>query len=156
MNEQERMRLEIANKRLNEWAERNKKRNPSTRLLTNDQILKLSRILEDWLDGLTSSRAVRTAKKEIHQSLKVAFEDIGNMVDYGFIGTKSPYKNDTWKEDFPAYKVNYFVRALVALYGDEYAIPIAQGIKEGLDDHEGGWESTYEIEVPVIRKARKN
>jgi len=153
MNEQERVRLEIANNRINGWAEENKRRNPNTVLLTNDQILKLSRILDDWMNKKTSSDGVRTAKKEIHQSLKTAFNDISYMVSYGFIRTDSPYKKETWKEDFPAYKVNNFVRALVALYGDEYAIPIAQGIKEGLVDREG-FESTYDIEVSVIRKSK--
>jgi hypothetical protein len=151
MNEQERVRIEIANSRINGWVEINKRRNPNTVLLTNDQILKLSNILEDWMNKKTSSGGVRTAKKEIHQSLRTAFDDISYMVDYGFIRTDSPYKEDTWKEDFPAYKVSGFVRALVALYGDEYAIPISQGIKNGLVDREPF--GPYEIEVPVIRKA---
>lgn len=148
------MRLEIANKRINEWAEKNKKRNPSTKLLTNDQILKLSRILDDWLNGLTSSKAIRTAKKEIHQSLRVAFEDIGHMVNCGFIGTDSPYKTDTWLEDFPPYEVGEFVRRLVEMYGETYATTIAYGIAQGLRSREPWSDSMYDIDVSIIRKAK--
>jgi uncharacterized protein YbaA (DUF1428 family) len=92
----------------------------------------------------------KSMKTEIHQRLRNAFFDIDRMITCGFIGisdiwnpawyghkkVKYPYDVDTWREDFPVAKVTEFVKCLVRMYGDDYAVPIAEAIKQGLQSRE--------------------
>lgn len=113
----------------------------------------MAEIYEKWYNKETVSVGLRKVKSEFHLSLKNAFEDIYRAVEWDIISDFSPYKKDTWKEDFPAFYVAEFTKRLVQLYGDEYAIPIVQAIREGLQSKEG-WDSGYRIDVQITKTAK--
>ncbi|MHA1286830.1 MAG: hypothetical protein ACTSPB_05430 [Candidatus Thorarchaeota archaeon] len=106
----------------------------------------------------------RKTKEYVHKKMGNAILDLSRMATYGFIGTYTewnpnaynpnldslPYKIETWHDEFPVYHVSNFIRALVMMFGDEYALPIAEAIERGL---KGRPENiNHSIEVPIIKK----
>ena len=123
-------------------------------VLTPDDIGFLRTLAEKNARFLSNKQGLsdpqRSMKKEIHQKLRNAFFDVDRMITCGFIGlseiwnpawyghkkVKYPYDVDTWREDFPVTKVTEFVKCLVRMYGDDYAVPIAEAIKQGLQSRD--------------------
>lgn len=154
-----------------EWKEA-KTRNEST--LSLHQIEFLGRLAEmnlrniDGKAGLTNNDSKE--KGYIRATLRGAIADLDRMASHGFIGATGPtahfwnpcsYNNsvnrplfdpDKLKEDLPVHKIASFVEALVGMYGDEYAIPLANAIRKGLVDREP-W-GNYEVRVSIVREAR--
>jgi len=139
---------------------------------TEDQIKFLGILAEKNLKYLSNKQALtdpqRQMKTSIHKYMRNTVLDLSRMVNYGFIGPESYWNPISWggkdsppfddkviKNCFPSYDISILIEALVGMFGDEYAIPIANGIEKGLRKSEG-WDTSYEIEVPVIRKAKKS
>ncbi|MHA1290971.1 MAG: hypothetical protein ACTSPB_26620, partial [Candidatus Thorarchaeota archaeon] len=140
-------RLEILDSDFNIWMDECEAGNT---ILTKGEIEGLRILAEKNLRFQSRKQdlnpAQRKQKECVHRKMRNALADLNRMVDNGFIGADSywnpsaynpnldslPYKIEIWHEDFPVHSVGNFVRALVEMFGDEYAIPIAQGIEEGL------------------------
>jgi hypothetical protein len=63
-----------------------------------------------------------------------------------------PFDPNLLKEDFPISSVADFIGAIVGMYGDEYAVPIAEAVKQGLQSREKGGDPAVEVDVPVMRR----
>jgi len=142
------------------------------RILTDDNIEILRTLAMKNLTNRENKQNLtpneRAQKTDIHQKLRNGFNDIYRMINIQMMGPNSfwnpncfddrvnrlPYDVATWKEDFKAYDVGQFVECLVAMFGDEYAIPIADAIRRGLEAKEG-LDSSYEVDVPVIRRNKR-
>jgi hypothetical protein len=142
------------------------------RILTDDKIDALRTIALKNLDyrenkqNLTQN--VRAQKTDIHQKLRNGFLDIVRMINMEMMGPNSkwnpychddrvdrlPYDVNTWREDFKAYDVGQFVECLVSMFGDDYAIPIADAIRRGLEANDG-FDSKFEVDVPVIKRSKR-
>jgi|WetSurMetagenome_2_1015567.scaffolds.fasta_scaffold74737_3 hypothetical protein len=140
--------------------------------LTGDRIEFLGTLAEKNLKFQSNKQNLsdpqRQMKTSMHEWMRNVILDLSRMANYDFIGPDSRWNPDCWggksnlpfdpkimKEFFSAHDIANFIEAVVGMYGDEFAIPIANGIEKGLSKHEG-WDSKFDIEVPVIRKAKKN
>lgn len=140
--------------------------------LTEDRIGFLGILAEKNLKFLSNKQNLtdpqRQMKTNLHEWMRNSVLDLSRMAKYGFIGPDSLWDPGCWgqksnlpfdpkvmKELFSPYDIANFIEALVGMYGDEFAIPIANGIEKGLIKREG-LGSSFDVEVPVIRKARKN
>jgi hypothetical protein len=148
-----------------------KRVNDDLSVLTINEINCLRILVEKTIKTKTGyqnlSGPQRETKNYIHEKLRNAFSDIVSLIQTGIMGYNwnpkdihgsrrdlFPYPLDTWKKDYPVASVSDFIERLVTFYGDEYAVPIANGIAKGLRNREG-WDSTFEIDVPVIRRTPK-
>jgi len=137
-------------------------------ILTNDNVDMLRLLAEKNIKGGNLSQNQREMKKDIHQNLRNAFFDIDRLITIGFMGksyvfdpanytypmvkSKNVYDQEKiWKQDFPIEKVGHFIKALVEMFGDEYAIPLASAIEDGLIENQSG---QFEIEVPIIKRIK--
>ncbi|MGD0057647.1 MAG: hypothetical protein ABSB83_07395 [Methanomassiliicoccales archaeon] len=165
------MKLEWLDDMLDIWK---KDKDKEFSILTSEN-LDFLRILAERNAWFSSNKqglspAQKSMKTEIHQKLRNAFFDIDRMISLGFMGisdnwnpffygnkkeNRYPYDFETWHEDFPVTKVTEFVKCLVTMYGDEYAVPIAEAVKQGLQSGEVlGGQTSVEVDVPVIRRYR--
>ena len=152
------MRLDYLDTFLEDW-----KKEPKG-FLTRDQIDFLGRLANKTVYREQLTAAQRQTKSEIHKNLGHAVRDINRMIRHGFVGSSSewdpwqlddgkhelPYKMEKWKEDVPVEALVEIIFSFVGMYGDEYAIPIAKAIEDGLRKREQF--EKHEIEVPVIRR----
>jgi hypothetical protein len=164
MNEHIRIRLDGIEQVLDEW-----KREP--RILTNEQIDFLKVLADKNIRNLSNKQELtdnqRGMKTNVHHKLRDGFSDIDRMINLGFIGERDllsplfygrsktnryPYDKDTWREDFPVQKVCNFIERLVKLYGDDYALPIANAIRIGLESREN--VNNTLVDVPILRRSR--
>ncbi len=159
-----RKRLTHLDRSLEKWKKEN-----ST--LTHERIDFLHTLASKNLWNLSNKQGLndnqRGMKTNIQQHLRYSFSDIDQMIRLGFIGGHSlwnphffdsnidrePYNPDSWREVFPIDSVCDFVRIMTRLYGDEYAIPIADAIKSGLEEREQGLH--IEVDVPVTRRKKR-
>lgn len=125
-------------------------------IITVSQIPFLLTLREKSLRGGSLGPAQRTMKSEIHQEVGRAIRDIIILINLGFIrpdnrqGIKPDFKESMWKEEIPSNRLSVIVQTMVEMFGEEYAIPLARAIEEGLRKKYGNKDH---IEVPVIRKA---
>jgi len=128
-------------------------------ILTQDEINFLLVLHEKSLrrpQGLTDAQ--RGMKAEVSHRVGRAIRDIILLIKLGFIraddrlNSKPAFKVDTWKDEIPAEYLAAIVETMVQMFGDEYALPLAKAIEEGLLYNSRGVDS---VEVPVIRKKRE-
>lgn len=160
-------RMAMRDRWIEEW---HKERDKGNSILTENNIDFLGVLVEKNLTGKSLNSNQGSMKKEIHQKFRNAFSDINRMINNEIIGkggfwnpefvnqdgkNRYPYDPEIWREDFPLSSVSSFVECLVNLYGDEYAVPIAESIRKGLVTREG-WDSKFEVDVPILRRSRSN
>jgi hypothetical protein len=163
-----RERLEWRDKRITDWLSAEAE---GETLLTEDQIKFLGVLAEKNLkneldrQGLTNDE--QKMKEYVRRKMRNAISDLGRLVRYSFIGAYSywdpnvldtnanrrlPFDPNLLKEDFPISSVADFIGAIVGMYGDEYAVPIAEAVKQGLQSREKGGDPAVEVDVPVMRR----
>jgi len=162
-------RLALKDKYIETWLE-DQRHGRST--LTEDRIQFLGLLAEKNLKYLSNkqnlSDSQRQMKTNMHEWMRNSILDLNRLVTYGFIGSESYWDPESWggkssppfdpeilRGCFPSFDMATLIEALVGLYGDDYAIPIANGIEKGLRKRMG-WNSSFEVEVPVIRRAKKD
>jgi hypothetical protein len=157
-----------------EWIEAH---NDGKTILTEEEIKFLYVLAEKNLkykgdkQGLTPAQ--RKMKESIHKKVGNSISDIRRLAVNDFIGGTTsafgnkwdpsewgyrksvlPYDDDTWKKEIPVDSICIIVSHLTRMYGDEYAIKIANSIANGLAEREP-LDSEYEVDVPVIRRTKK-
>jgi len=143
---------------LNNWA-RNK-----NKVLSRDQKRFLIKAAYKKMANKKLTHSESQMKVEIHNTIGAAFQDIQMMVHADFIGANENYSlqgrgvkpkqifpPEMWRKEIQVDMVKDLIRCLAAMYGDEYAIPMARAIRDGLADREG--QKNIEVDVPIIRRA---
>lgn len=160
-----RMKLDTLQQLLDDWKLKSK-------ILSDPQIDFLRTLADKNTSNLSYKQELndnqRKMKTSIHQKLRDGFSDINQMIDLGFIGSvdhlspyfygnseenRYPYDINTWREDFPVEKVSQFVACLVKMYGDDYALPLAEAIRKGLEEKD--IFRNEQVDVPIIRRMRQ-
>lgn len=159
-------RNELLDKQIEAW------KSDGSRILTDDNLDVLRSLASKNLANMENKQNLtpneRSQKTLIHQKLRNGVKDIIRMIDLGIMGPSSmwnpfcyddrvdrlPYDVEVWKEDFSVSDIGKLVECLVSMFGDEYAVPLADAIRRGLEAKEG-WNSSYEVDVPVIKRGKR-
>jgi len=151
------------------WMEENKQRRAYVRLFTNDQISKLGSAAMKNFEGEALTRTEITAKHEISEGISNALSDINQIVRLEMFDPMTewrPVKYDRPRQHMvfsTATVANTFrlndllplVRVLVKVFGEYYAIPLANAIRLGLQDGEASF-SNLEVDVPIIKRVGRS
>lgn len=174
-------KIDLLDKYMDEW---NQARIEGNTNFTEGDIGLLAKLAEKNLKNCGNKQGLndnqRKAKQGVRRRTRNSLADLNRMVRNGFIGIGSGSMANSWnpkvwdsdkdrymfdiedvKEDLPVQSLTNVVQALVELYGDKYAIPLADAIRQGLITFEGSkkrepWESVYDIDVPILRRTQKS
>jgi hypothetical protein len=151
--------LKTLDRLLSQWARSEDK------VITYEELRVLLKIADKNLRHHKMTGAQRNAKSQLHKRICGALADIERMVLLEFIGSpsrwdpadwgeedgKPPYPDEVWRSDLPIGRLAVIVRRLVGMFGEDYAVPLANALEEGYRDHLQDEEIT--VEVPIVLRA---
>lgn len=150
-----------------DWMSYNEGLSQNVRLLTSSQIRVLSVAARKNFDRGVMTGSEKTNKSEVLRGLSNALFDINQLIRLELIDPESTWTPTTVKDkeknlfyrkkevrnSFKVQEVCAIIQALSKMFGDEYAVPMADAIRAGLQEREREW-GAGEVDVPVIRRRR--
>lgn len=158
-----------------DWMKQNDGRSENVRLLTSEQIRQLALAAKKNLDRVPLTDYEKTCKSEVLRGLSNSLSDMSQLARLGLMDPESPWipttvkrpeKNLVYRESalrnaFNIQDLSVFVGSLSDMFGDEYAIPLADAIRSGLQKREEREQQkpkrirvACDVDVPVIRRKR--
>jgi hypothetical protein len=158
-----------------DWMAHNEGLSQNVRLLTSSQIRVLSEAARKNFERGVMTSSEKTNKSEVLRGLSNALFDMNQLVRLELIDPESTWTPTTVKDKeknlfyrkkevrnaFTVQEVCALIQALSNMFGDEYAIPVADAIRSGLQEREEYEQRmrkesgvANEVDVPIIRRRR--